>query len=191
MKLFLIRHGQTTSNDQKIYVGQTDVPLTQQGREQAMAIRPVLEQFTFDRVYSSDLSRAIDTQELALPFENPIRTPLLREIDVGSAAGMAYGEPFANLPEEYRKNGDYTVFGGENKELACRRVRKFLDLLEQDPCENVAAFAHNGILNCMLRLVLDAPIKGAAAYSPNCAIHVFEFDRGLWKLRAWNYMGQL
>lgn len=191
MKLFLIRHGQTTSNNQRIYVGQTDVPLTETGREQALAIRPVLEQFAFDRVYSSDLSRAIDTQELALPFDDPIRTPLLREIDVGSAAGMAYGEPFANMPEEYRKNGDYSIFGGENKEMACRRLRKFLDLLEADSCENVAAFAHNGILNCMLRLVLEAPIKSVAAPSPNCAIHVFELNNGIWKLRAWNYMGKL
>lgn len=191
MKLFLVRHGQTTSNNQKIYVGQTDVPLTQQGREQARAIRPILEQFTFDRVYSSDLERAIDTQELALPFEKPIRTPLLREIDVGTAAGMAYGEPFANMPEEYQKQGDYSIFGGENKEMACRRLRKFLDRLEADPCENVAAFAHNGILNCMLRLVLEAPVKGIVAPSPNCAIHVFEYVDGIWKLRAWNYMGKL
>ena len=191
MKLFLIRHGQTTSNNQRIYVGQTDVPLTETGREQALAIRPILEKFSFDRVYSSDLSRAIDTQELALPFDDPIRTPLLREINVGSAAGMAYGEPFANMPEEYRKNGDYSIFGGENKEMACRRLRKFLDLLEADPCENVAAFSHNGILNCMLRVVLEAPVKSVAAPSPNCAIHVFELDNGMWKLRAWNYMGKL
>lgn len=188
MKLFLIRHGQTTANDKKIYVGQTDVPLTQQGREQAMAIRPILEKFTFDKVYSSDLQRAIDTQKLALPFDNPIRTPLLREIDVGTAAGMAYGEPFVNQPEEYRRQGDYSIFGGENREMACLRIRKFLDELECDPCENVAAFAHNGILSCMLRIVLDAPIKSGAAYSPNCAIHVFEFTNGMWKLKAWNYM---
>ena len=43
----------------------------------------------------------------------------------------------------------------------------------------------------MLRLVLEAPIKSVAAPSPNCAIHVFELNNGIWKLRAWNYMGKL
>ena len=67
MKLFLVRHGQTTANQQKIYAGQTDVLLTEQGRQEAESIRPILEKFTFDRVYSSDLTRARRTAE-ALPF---------------------------------------------------------------------------------------------------------------------------
>lgn len=191
MKLFLIRHGQTTSNDQKIYVGQTDVMLTQEGREQAMAIRPILEKFTFDKVYSSDLQRTIDTQALALPCENPIRTPLLREIDVGTAAGMPYGKPFEGVPERVRIERDYSYFGGESRKMACDRVRSFLALLEADPCENVAAFAHNGICSSMLRLLLGEQINPAACPTPNCGIHVFEFRDGVWKLKAWNYMGQV
>ena len=62
MKLFLVRHGQTVSNVAGVYAGQTDVILTDAGRAQAMKIRPILEKFQFDKVYSSDLSRAIDTQ---------------------------------------------------------------------------------------------------------------------------------
>ena len=57
MKLFLIRHGQTTANvSRKAYCGQTDVPLTELGRQQAEAIRPILSRHQFDRVFSSDLS---------------------------------------------------------------------------------------------------------------------------------------
>ena len=92
MKLFLVRHGQTTANQQKIYAGQTDVMLTEQGRQEAEAIRPILEKFTFDRVYSSDLTRALDTQKLALPGATAIQTPLLREFDEGSLVGMSFAE---------------------------------------------------------------------------------------------------
>ena len=90
MILFLVRHGQSVANVTKIYSGHNDVPLTEEGRAQAVALRPVLSELTFDRVYSSDLSRAIDTQLLALPGVEGIRTPLLREIDVGRAAGYPW-----------------------------------------------------------------------------------------------------
>lgn len=191
MKLFLIRHGQTVSNNQKVYVGQTDVMLTQEGREQAMAIRPILEKFTFDRVYSSDLQRAVDTQLLALPFENPIRTPLLREIDVGSAAGKPLGKLFENAPERVRLERDYSYFGGESRAMACDRLRRFLAELEEDPCEYVAAFAHNGICGSMMRVLLGEQISLLPIHTPNCGIHVFEYANGVWRLKAWNYMGKL
>jgi len=191
MKLFLVRHGQTTGNFQKIYVGQTDVMLTEAGREQARAIRPILAKFSFDKVYSSDLQRAVDTQELALPFENPIRTPLLREIDVGSVAGKPLGGIFDGAPERVRLERDYSYFGGESRTMACDRVRRFLAELEADPCENVAAFAHNGICGSMMRILLGEQISLLPIHTPNCGIHVFEFANGTWKLRAWNYMGSI
>ena len=89
MLLFLIRHGQTTANETGTYSGQTDVMLTELGKAQAEAIRPVLAQYKFDRVYSSDLTRAIDTQKLAIPEAQGICSPLLREMDVGSLAGQS------------------------------------------------------------------------------------------------------
>ena len=66
MLLFLIRHGQTTANETGTYSGQTDVMLTELGKAQAEAIRPVLAQYKFDRVYSSPLSRAVHTAELIM-----------------------------------------------------------------------------------------------------------------------------
>ena len=192
MKLFLIRHGQTTGNLKRgTYCGQTDVPLTELGRHQAEQIRPILARHRFDRVFSSDLIRAIDTQRIALPGIEGERTALLREIDVGSLAGRTRAEIVAQYGEDSIKNGDYVAFGGENRRLACDRVRKFLSALEQDPCDNVAVFAHNGILNCVMEIVLKAEFDRSATLSPNCAIHVYEFDGSRWKLLAWNYMAEL
>ena len=63
MKLFLIRHGESQANIDRVYAGHVDTPLTGTGIEQAMAIRPILEKISFDRVYTSDLHRAWDTQK--------------------------------------------------------------------------------------------------------------------------------
>ena len=89
MKVFFVRHGQSIANLQKIYAGQSDVPLTEKGREEAAAIAPILASISFDRVYSSDLSRAIETQQIALPgVEADARSPLIREYDVGDIVGL-------------------------------------------------------------------------------------------------------
>lgn len=191
MKLFLVRHGQTVANRDQFYSGQSDIPLTEQGRQEAEAIRPILAPFTFDRVYCSDLSRAMNTQRLALPDAVAETTPLLREFDVGSLTGKGFAEVRAMQDNTFRSRLDFTGFGGENIDMVCDRVRAFLSQLEADPCENVIAFAHNGVLGCALRTVLNADIDSTAAFSRNCAIHVFEYDGTKWRLLAWNYMGKL
>ena len=194
MKLFLVRHGQTTANLEQIYAGQTDVKLTELGRQQARDIAPILAPFHFDKVYSSDLSRAVDTQMLALPGAVAEQTPLLREYDVGSLVGKTFAEVRQMNDDKLPRIGrtrDYSIYGGENNPLVTKRLRKFLAMLEEDPCENVVAFAHNGILGAMLALVLDADYDRAAATSGNCAVHVFEYNGTRWRLLAWNYMAKL
>lgn len=191
MRLFMIRHGQTTANLEKFYAGQSDVPLTDRGRQEALALQPILAPFSFDRVYSSDLSRALQTQQLALPGVPALQTPALREFDVGSLLGKSYADAFAGLDDVYRRERDYRIFGGEDARAVRRRLEGFLRSLEAEPLETVAVFTHNGILGCMLELVLGACFDTRAVKSGNCSIHVYEFDGSRWKLLAWNYSGKL
>ena len=92
MKIFFVRHGQTTANLTKVYSGQHDFLLTDLGKEQAASIRPYMESIPFDKVFSSDLTRVVQTQQLALPdAEVALRSPLIREIDAGSITGTPIG----------------------------------------------------------------------------------------------------
>ena len=197
MRLYMIRHGQTTVNAQGVFYGEDEANamLSDKGRDQARSIAPVLSKIPFDAVYSSDYIRAIETQRLALPGVEGIRTPLLREICPGTQLG---GKPYSYVREHPEIFGDwtpskdqrgYSPVGGESLDDVNVRLREFLGQLESDPKENVAAFVHNGILGCMLRLVLGATdFCRSAAASKNCAVHVFEYDGTMWKLLAWNYM---
>ena len=188
MRVFFVRHGQSVANLKKIYAGQSDVPLTEQGRAEAAAIAPILARLHFDRVYSSDLSRAIDTQKIALPgVEADVRSPLIREYDVGNIVGLPTGTAKTLTPEGGR---DYTPFGGETTEMVVARLKKFLETyLENDPCENAVVFTHNGIMIAMMNLILGngKKIDSKAILSKNCAINVFEYKNGKWSLLAWNY----
>lgn len=193
MRLFMIRHGETKANVERyFYAKGEDLPLTPLGQEQAEGLRPILADFTFDRVYSSDYLRAIQTQKIALPDVECIRLPILREMDPGDLGGHPYTalqDPswYADVTA-FVDERSYGVVNGESMEDVADRLRVFLKELEENPCDNVAAFVHNGVLVSMLRLVLGADkFKRRAASSMNCAVHVFEFDGNMWKLLAWNY----
>lgn len=193
MKVYTVRHGQTVANMEQRYSGQSDVKLTELGRSQAEGIRPVLADIPFDKVYSSDLSRAMDTQKLALPGYEAETTPLLREMNVGYLTGHTFAEMrhLTGGEKPTSITGDYSPFGGENMDMICARVRQFMDMLEQQPYENVAIFAHNGVLNSFLQNVLEMRCDRSRLRNNNCGINVYEYDGKTWKLLAWNYMGKI
>jgi 2,3-bisphosphoglycerate-dependent phosphoglycerate mutase len=84
-RLYLVRHGRTAGNTVR-YVGWGDEPLDDVGREQAHALAAQLADEPIDVVYSSPLSRALDT---ARPLAEAHGAPLhvreeLKEIDYGA-----------------------------------------------------------------------------------------------------------
>lgn len=191
MKVYFVRHGESEANLNKCFAGQTDSPLSAAGCAQAEAIRPILAGISFDKVYSSDLSRAHDTQKIALPGYEAETMALLREIDVGSLAGKSIPEFAAahNGVSPTGKTGDYTPYGGENRKLLGARVRRFMDMLEKQDYEIVAVFAHRGILMTVLRIILgDVDFPNGAVLCDNCAVNVVEFDGKEWRVLALNYM---
>jgi probable phosphoglycerate mutase len=190
MILVLVRHGQSEANLHTYYTGQMDVPLTEFGRQQAAAIRPILRQFSFDKIYSSDLQRASSTCEVAADGAAYEVTKLLREYDVGSLEGIELSK------SPLRRDGvpqypDYTPYGGENVTMVRRRAREFLSMLEKSDYRYVAAFSHFGFINCIFKELLDANYRSGVIKTENCAVHVLEFDGEKWRIAALNYMTPL
>ena len=60
-RLFLARHGESVANQQKLISGQMDAPLTEKGRNQAQWLCDVLKSEMLSAIYTSSLSRAIET----------------------------------------------------------------------------------------------------------------------------------
>ena len=56
--LYLVRHGETAANVTATLQGQSDVPLNENGLEQARLVGKRLRNTPFDAIWSSDLSRA-------------------------------------------------------------------------------------------------------------------------------------
>lgn len=188
MLLFMIRHGETEGNVKKLFYSQLDMPLTENGRQQALALRPFLAKYNFDRVYASDLSRAVETAKLVLPDCKPILVPQLRECQMGYIDGCTHAEIIGKYG---LLNDHYEQFGGESPEDMCNRVKTFMEELEANPCDRVAAFAHSGTLKAVLRLAVGMDCKVSNLLSTNCNIAVFRYENGRWILAAWNLAGNI
>ncbi|MFF2875773.1 histidine phosphatase family protein [Gottfriedia sp. NPDC057991] len=90
--LYLIRHGETYLNRYKRMQGWADSPLTEEGKLVAVECGNRLSDILFDRVYTSDSGRTVETAELILQqnsFEIPVirKTKAFRESFFGSFEG--------------------------------------------------------------------------------------------------------
>ncbi|MFI6824671.1 histidine phosphatase family protein [Micromonospora sp. NPDC050187] len=104
-RLIVWRHGNTDWNNARRVQGQTDVPLNERGREQALAAAPLLAALRPDAIVSSDLSRAADTATaLAALTGLPVHTdPRLRERHFGQWQGLLIDEVTRRFPAEYAR----------------------------------------------------------------------------------------
>ena len=143
MKLYMVRHGQSETNLSGCFTGWAQVSLTEKGLEDAKLAGEYLKDKTFDRIYASDLKRAIQTAQAAIPGCNPILTPQLREISVGrlelcsvAECEKKYGPRFMVTPQGY----DLSPYGGENHQMLRERVSAFMAELEHESDEQEPAF---------------------------------------------------
>ncbi|HET6316755.1 MAG TPA: histidine phosphatase family protein, partial [Chloroflexota bacterium] len=99
VRILLSRHGETVFNVEGRWQGQADSALTERGLAQARQLALALRADPVEAVYSSDLGRSMDTarEVAALHGLAPIPEPRLREIDVGTWAGLTR----AQIDERY------------------------------------------------------------------------------------------
>ncbi len=101
--VYIIRHGQSVGNRDRIFLGHTDMPLTELGRKQAHKAGAYLKKLgiSFDKVYASPLARAYETALLASGAEDIVPMDDLREIFAGAWEGLSYDEIIARYGEDY------------------------------------------------------------------------------------------
>ena len=105
--LVLLRHGQSTWNKENRFTGWTDVPLTEQGIEEARKSGRILKEkgFLFDAVFTSVLKRAIDTTNIVIEEMNLKHVPVektwrLNERHYGALQGLNKAEMAAKYGEQ-------------------------------------------------------------------------------------------
>ena len=84
-QIYFLRHGQTNNNKEGRMQGRVDIPLNEVGRAQARCAAQRLKGIGFDAVYSSPLSRAVETAQIVtgLPVQEINIEPRAIELGFG------------------------------------------------------------------------------------------------------------
>lgn len=195
--LYIVRHGETDWNKMGKYQGITDVPLNENGLNQAKACGNALKDVTFDRILSSDLSRALVTAETIRGDRTTSITvdKRLRELNFGDWEAMLFSDIEARWPglidEMYLRPHLVKVPNGESfKDLQDRAwagLEEFINANDEE--ETLLIACHGGTIRTLLCKLLDISISHCWNFSQgNTAINrIFyngmgEFDHNVLNL---------
>ena len=191
-RILAIRHGETLWNVDSRIQGHLDISLNDTGRWQAERLGLALKDEPIAAIYASDLSRAHDTA-LAVSRHTgvPVKPePGLRERSFGEFEGRTFAEIETELPAQAQRwrqrDPTFTPAGGESLlMLEARVLRVAARLAAQHPGEQIALFAHGGVMDILYRaatrLDLQAPRTWALG---NTAV-----NRLLWSPEGFSLVG--
>jgi probable phosphoglycerate mutase len=183
--IYLARHGETEWSKSGQHTGRTDLPLLPSGEEAAKLLQKRLAGITFSRAFSSPLSRAVRTAELA-GFK-PELEPDLLEWNYGDFEGLKSAEITARRPgwNLFRDGAP----GGETPADVTARVDRLVAKL-QGLTGNVICFAHGHILRTIAVRWINQPVTLATCILLGTAsISVLGFNHGKLDepaIKVWN-----
>jgi broad specificity phosphatase PhoE len=185
-KLIFVRHGESEYNRIKRFTGQKDIPLTSLGEKQAeRTCAFVMKNYKIDALYSSDLSRAIQTIQpiadaLGLPIDTDSR---LREIHLGRWTD-AYIDDVKNRERSaylaYRE-GAPAPEGESFAQMQARVLQAATEIAKANDGKTVAVASHGGAIRALLAKLQNTGIGGVATISNGSVSEVF-FEHGVWTL---------
>jgi len=168
LNLYIVRHGETEWNKRGIMQGHLNSDLTNLGKNQAKKLSKSLSHINFEAVYTSTLSRAINTTQIILGNkENKIiQSELIKEIDMGIWQGMEKQIVNKNYPEHienFWKNPhkyDYNLIKGESYSALYNRVQIFLNsIYDKFENGNILIVSHGVTIKAILNTILKKPIE--------------------------------
>ena len=177
-RIFVTRHGQTEGNRDGLFCGHSETALTALGREQALALCRRLSGIPIAAVYTSDLSRAIETAALAFGGRGlaPRTDPGLRELCYGEWELQKERLIAKSHPEQFRlmraEDPAWKPPGGETTlAVRLRMLAAFGRIAARHRHENVLVVTHGTAIQCLFAGILGmAPEYTFRFAAANCGL---------------------
>ncbi len=183
MKIYLIRHGETDWNRQGRFQGREDIPLNENGIEQAKRCGEALRTEQFCAVVTSPLMRARKTGEIIagyLGIEQVISEEGIIERDFSKVSGMTPKER-----EAFYASGE--VDDKEPWESMSARMQSSLKkYAEQFAYGNIVMVSHGASINCVLALLSGGETGTGKIILKNTCINVIRYENGSFVLEDFN-----
>ena len=200
MKLYFVRHGRTLWNLEGRFQGASgDSPLLPESIYILKQLGQYLKEIPFDKIYSSDLPRAIKSAEI---IQSQLQAPCtlksipdLREWQLGKLEGLKIATLNAIYPRQikaFRSNlaqFDTKMFEAESLYSTTQRTIQFIKSLKESPAENILIVGHGANLTASLRTLLgykEAHLRKEGGLA-NASLTVLETDDfETFTLERWN-----
>jgi probable phosphoglycerate mutase len=160
-RIYLVRHGATVLSAEDAFAGETDVALSEEGREQARSLAVRLAGEPIAAFYASQMSRTMETARI---LAGPHRLEVLprdglREISHGHWEGKKRAEVEALFPEEYaRWEADpfsSAPSGGESGlAVTARALPELLRIVEAHRDRHVLLVSHKATIRLLVSILL-------------------------------------
>lgn len=190
--VIVVRHGESLSNLNKTFTGQWDVPLTELGHIQARNTAEFLKDYHIDAIYSSDLTRAIQTAQPTADQRDLTIVPdaRLREIHGGDwqgRPGAVIAEMYPESHTVWKKDIENSCPGGVEsyRQVSARMHEFFEEILKKHRGECVAVFSHALALHTMAQ---DWIGKDKDPWMTNASVSILEYeDDGTCHVKLFSY----
>jgi probable phosphoglycerate mutase len=160
-RVFLVRHGATILSAEDRFAGATDVPLSDEGRQQARRLAERLSDEPITAIYASPLGRTVETAAiLGTPHGLEVQTlPGLREISHGRWEQMTRQQVEETYPQEAAswEEDPYTFApqGGETGlQVTARALPALLEIVRSHPGTSVLVVSYKATIRLLLSSLL-------------------------------------
>lgn len=192
--IILIRHGETQWNREETFRGQADVPLNEKGLQQAESVAQATKQWKLAAVYSSPLSRAIETAKAVARLHGlEVQVePRFIDLNYGEWEGLTVQQVEARYPDLYaqwqKHPEQVSAPKGEGlAQVRARAVPALEVIVSQHPDQTVAVVAHrvvNKVLLCAILGLDDSHFWQIR--QDTCALNIFHATPDGYVLRLLN-----
>lgn len=186
MKIYFVRHGETEWNVKKKIQGTTDIPLNENGLNQAkrLADRLVKEKLPVVRVYTSPQIRAKKTgQIVADALQIPCEVMEgFAEMDLGEWEGSNWDVIEAEYKEVYHNWNEHRRYvktpGGEcYNEVLERTLQSLSEILKRET-KDVLVVTHSAVLMSLRCFLAGRPFEEMVANYKTKNAELLEIDAG-------------
>lgn len=191
VRLLLVRHGETEWNRQGRFQGQIDVPLNDNGRQQAQKAEGFLKEFAIDFAVSSSMLRPKETAEIILKSHESVKLEVddgLREISHGLWEGKFEKDIEQEFPGELERWRTIPALvqmpSGENLQQVWERSaiawQKIVESAIKNQLKTGLIVAHDATNKTLLCQILGlSPENFWNFRQGNGAVSVIDYPNGL------------
>jgi broad specificity phosphatase PhoE len=165
MNLVIVRHGETVWSADRRYAGATDVALNEAGRRQARRLGRWVAAAGLDAVWSSPLSRASETAEIAIGATGLALhlDARLAEVNFGDGEGLTSEQMRERFPQERaafeRDPVAHPLPGSEPPHAALRRALECLEKITAAQSDGrVLVVIHTTLIRLLICHLLRLPL---------------------------------